>query len=268
MNTYGRSIVDAGFRFIAFDLRASDNTSLSNTRPVTLLLIAEDIHTIIETLNLQDVTLVGHSQGGKDVIAYEQVYGNEYLHSLCLMDTTPCTHQEEGFGYATRFDSYTKEQSDKDIASIRENSLDFFAEITQKGSPDLTLDEAREAAKKRLAHQHLPEAVDLYEFAIPLIGILICLPEPEKQENAKEVQEVKKEKTEKKNYHLPIGQFVMFGLSFCVFNSLILNMSAIVTSNGLGTAAVAGTILSGYTIGGMWRHWICMLCSGTDDACS
>lgn len=28
-------------------------------------------------------------------------------------------------------------------------------------------------------------------------------------------------------------------------------MSAIVTSNGLGTAAVAGTILSGYTIGGM-----------------
>ena len=79
------------------------------------------------------------------------------------MDTTPCTHQEEGFGYATRFDSYTKEQSDKDIASIRENSLDFFAEITQKGSPDLTLDEAREAAKKRLAHQHLPEAVDLYE---------------------------------------------------------------------------------------------------------
>lgn len=163
MNTYRRSIVDASFRFIAFDLRASDNTSLSNTRPVTLLLVAEDIHTIIETLNLQDVTLVGHSQGGKDVIAYEQVYGNEYLHSLCLMDTTPCTHQEEGFGYATRFDSYTKEQSDKDIASIRENSLDFFAEITQKGSPDLTLDEAREAAKKRLAHQHLPEAVDLYE---------------------------------------------------------------------------------------------------------
>lgn len=79
--------------------------------------------------------------------------------------------------------------------------------------------------------------VHLY-LAIPLIGILICLPEPEKQENAKEVQEVKKEKTEKKNYHLPIGQFVMFGLSFCVFNSLILNMSAIVTSNGLGTAAV------------------------------
>lgn len=87
---------------------------------------------------------------------------------------------------------------------------------------------------------HLTWLVHLY-LAIPLIGILICLPEPEKQENAKEVQEVKKEKTD---------------------------MSAIVTSNGLGTAAVAGTILSGYTIGGMWRHWICMLCSGTDDACS
>lgn len=56
---------------------------------------------------------------------------------------------------------------------------------------------------------HLTWLVHLY-LAIPLIGILICL----------------------------LGQFVMFGLSFCVFNSLILNMSAIVTSNGLGTAAV------------------------------
>lgn len=58
---------------------------------------------------------------------------------------------------------------------------------------------------------HLTWLVHLH-LAIPLIGILICLPEPEKQENAKEVQEVKKEKTD---------------------------MSAIVTSNGLGTAAVA-----------------------------
>ena len=58
---------------------------------------------------------------------------------------------------------------------------------------------------------HLTWLVHLY-LAIPLIGILICLPEPEKQENAKEVQEVKKEKTD---------------------------MSAIVTSNGLGTVAVA-----------------------------
>lgn len=162
VSIYGQAVVDAGFRFIAMDLRASKETGVSQTRPVTLLLVAEDIHNIIEHLGLQDVTLVGHSQGGKDIMAYETLYGNEYLHSICLMDTTPCTHQEDGFGYATRFDSYTKEQSDADIASIQEDPMIFFSSLSKAANPAFTDEEARADAEGRLSGQHLPETVDLY----------------------------------------------------------------------------------------------------------
>lgn len=96
---------------------------------------------------------------------------------------------------------------------------------------------------------HLTWLVHLY-FVIPLIGILIFLPEPEKQVAAEPQAAVSTEKP-KKNYKLPIFQFAMFGLSFCVFYPLILNMSAIIIGEDLGNSAVASTVLSVYTIAGM-----------------
>ena len=59
---------------------------------------------------------------------------------------------------------------------------------------------------------HLTWLVHLY-FVIPLIGILIFLPEPEKQVAAEPQAAVSTEKP-KKNNKLPIFQFAMFGLSF------------------------------------------------------
>lgn len=162
VDTYCQSVVDAGFRFIAMDLRASEKTAISNTRPVTLTLVADDVHAIIEHLGLSDVTLVGHSQGGKDIMAYEMKYGNEYLHSICMLDTCPCTHQEDGFGYATRFDTYTLEQCQSDIASFSEDPIIFFTKLYSDGNPDLTVEQARAIAENALSGQHVPETVDLY----------------------------------------------------------------------------------------------------------
>lgn len=97
---------------------------------------------------------------------------------------------------------------------------------------------------------HLTWLVHLY-FAIPLLGILFLLPEPPQQKKPEVVEEVKTGEKKEKNYRLPVFQFVMFGVSFCVFYPLILNMSSIIVGEGIGTAAVAGTVLSAYTIGGM-----------------
>lgn len=162
VNTYCKPVVDAGFRFVAMDLRASEKTAVSNTRPVTLLLVADDIHDMIEQLGLKDVTLVGHSQGGKDIMAYEMKYGNEYLHSICMLDTCPCTHQEDGFGYATRFDTYTLEQCKADIASFSEDPIIFFTKLYHDGNPALTMEQARAIAENALSGQHIPETIDLY----------------------------------------------------------------------------------------------------------
>lgn len=100
------------------------------------------------------------------------------------------------------------------------------------------------------ANVHLTWLVHLY-FVIPLIGILIFLPEPAKQVMAEAPIAAEKKEKPKKNYKLPLLQFAMFGLAFCVFYPLILNMSSIIIGEDLGTSAIAGTVLSVYTIAGM-----------------
>jgi len=83
--------------------------------------------------------------------------------------------------------------------------------------------------------------------AIPLVLIVLFLPEPEKEAPAAAEEKQPKQK-------LPGSVYVIsaaYGLMFAAYYPLLLNMSAIVEGEGLGTAAIAGTILSFYTIGGM-----------------
>ena len=80
---------------------------------------------------------------------------------------------------------------------------------------------------------------------IPLVLIVLFLPEPEKEEAA----EAKGEKQK-----LPVMAYVLsaaYGIMFMAYYPMLLYMSALVEGEGLGTAAIAGTILSFYTIGGM-----------------
>lgn len=83
--------------------------------------------------------------------------------------------------------------------------------------------------------------------AIPLLLVLFFLPEPNTED------EKQPEKTAPKQ-RLPLFVYLMsaaYGLGFAVYYPLLLNMSSIIEQEGLGTAALAGTILSMYTIGGM-----------------
>lgn len=97
---------------------------------------------------------------------------------------------------------------------------------------------------------HLTWLVHLY-LLLPLIGILVFLPEPQKQAMAEAKLSAESGEKPKKNYKLPVFQFAMFGFAFCVFYPLILNMSSIIIGENLGTSAIAGTVLSVYTIAGM-----------------
>jgi MFS family permease len=88
----------------------------------------------------------------------------------------------------------------------------------------------------------------LYLFMIiPFFLMLFFLPEPEKI--VTQTAEAHGKKTK-----LPITVYIVslaYGTLFMMYYPLLLNMSAIVEGEGLGTAALAGTILSMYSIGGM-----------------
>ena len=72
---------EAGLRVISYDRRGFGNSD----KPLTGYgydTLAEDLHGLIEALNLHDVTLVGFSMGGGEVARYIAQYGEDRLHGV------------------------------------------------------------------------------------------------------------------------------------------------------------------------------------------
>ncbi len=78
---------------------------------------------------------------------------------------------------------------------------------------------------------------------IPLILIAMYLPEPKREEHHKSAKA-----------KLPISVYIISLSTILVYtnlNPMLLNMSTILTTENIGNAVVAGTVLSMYTVGGI-----------------
>jgi len=78
----------AGFRVVAYDRRGfgrSDKPSKGYDYDT----LAEDLDGVLTELDLRDVTLVGFSMGGGEVVRYIAKYGEERLHSVVLAAAVP-----------------------------------------------------------------------------------------------------------------------------------------------------------------------------------
>jgi non-heme chloroperoxidase len=77
-----------GFRTIAHDRRGHGRSSQTwNGHDMDTY--ADDLATLIETLDLHDATLVGHSTGGGEVVRYIARHGNQRVASLVLIAAIP-----------------------------------------------------------------------------------------------------------------------------------------------------------------------------------
>lgn len=81
-------LVQQGFRVIAHDRRghgrseqASSNNDMNG--------YADDLAAVIETLDLKNVTLVGHSTGGGEVVRYIARHGTKRVAKVVLMSAVP-----------------------------------------------------------------------------------------------------------------------------------------------------------------------------------
>ena len=75
------ALEQAGYRVITYDRRGfgrSDKPMLGYTYDT----LTEDLHTLLEELDLTDVTLVGFSMGGGEVARYFSLYGSQRLRSV------------------------------------------------------------------------------------------------------------------------------------------------------------------------------------------
>jgi pimeloyl-ACP methyl ester carboxylesterase len=83
------SFPDAGFRAIAFDGRGHGESTVGDTGH-SIENLAEDVRSILETLDLRNVVLVGHSMGGMAVQAFAVHHADvakERVSGLVLMST-------------------------------------------------------------------------------------------------------------------------------------------------------------------------------------
>src|SRR3954462_963811 len=79
---------DAGYRVISYDRRGFGRSD-KPIRGYTYETLTEDLHTLLEQLDVQDATLVGFSMGGGEVARYFSMYGHDRLHSVVFASAVP-----------------------------------------------------------------------------------------------------------------------------------------------------------------------------------
>jgi len=78
----------AGYRVVSYDRRGFGRSD-KPARGYTYDTLTEDLHTLLEELDLTDVTLVGFSMGGGEVARYISTYGPQRLHSVVFASAVP-----------------------------------------------------------------------------------------------------------------------------------------------------------------------------------
>jgi len=82
------ALQDAGYRVITYDRRGFGRSDKPLTG-YTYDTLTEDLHTLLEQLDLNDATLVGFSMGGGEVARYFSSYGAERLRSVVFASAVP-----------------------------------------------------------------------------------------------------------------------------------------------------------------------------------
>ncbi|HSH64752.1 MAG TPA: alpha/beta hydrolase, partial [Bacteroidia bacterium] len=121
---YQLAVLPEKFRCIAYDRRGFGNSD----KPwdgYDYDTLADDLHAIIETLNLSDVTLVGFSMGGGEVVRYMSRYGSGKVSKIVLIGSvTPFLLQMDD-----NKEGIPKEMFNDMITEIKKDRPKFLTEF-------------------------------------------------------------------------------------------------------------------------------------------
>lgn len=157
------ALVNAGFRVIAYDRRGFGN-SFAPWDGYNYDTFASDLNEIITQLELKDVSLVGFSMGGGEVVRYLTNYGSNKIHKVAIVasiipvikqkDDNPDGVPQEAFdeilgelesnrpAFLTGFTKNFYNYSEKD-KSVSEEQLQYDWSIAVHASPNATIGAAK-----------------------------------------------------------------------------------------------------------------------------
>ncbi len=142
----------AGYRVVTYDRRGFGRSD-KPSRGYDYDTLTEDLHTLLETLDLNDVTLIGFSMGGGEVARYFTKYGTERIRSVVFAAAVP--------PYLLKTEDNPEGPLDKDAADSMEQGLkddeaSFYDQFTTdffSVNGELKVTEAQRQDALRLAHQ-------------------------------------------------------------------------------------------------------------------
>lgn len=122
-------LLHAGYRVIAHDRRGHGrSTQPSNGHEMDTY--ADDLATLVNTLDLRDATLVGHASGGGEVTRYVGRHGTERIVKLILISAVPplmlLTQENPGGLSIGIFDAIRQNMAKNRPEFLRELAVSFY----------------------------------------------------------------------------------------------------------------------------------------------
>jgi pimeloyl-ACP methyl ester carboxylesterase len=93
-----------GYRAIAWDARGHSTHPGRFEKAVTVDQMVDDLHAMLESLDLDSVRLVGHSMGAALIWAYLRKYGCRRVRQTVVIDMTPKLGTDETWQFGVYFD--------------------------------------------------------------------------------------------------------------------------------------------------------------------
>lgn len=130
-------LLSKNFQVISYDLRGH-GISDRPEKGLSIKRFATDLEELMEYLNLQEVTLVGHSMGASISFEYVKKFGVQRLKSVSIFDMTPKLINEGDWNLGLYHGKYTREDSLNDLTVINEDLIDFAKSFLKIAVPYLT----------------------------------------------------------------------------------------------------------------------------------
>tara|TARA_R110001632_G_scaffold69972_2_gene163277 strand:- start:4622 stop:5407 length:786 start_codon:yes stop_codon:yes gene_type:complete len=103
--------------------------------------MSQAVHTVIDILQLNDITIIGHSMGGYVGCAFAKAYP-ELVHALCLLNSTPDPDSSDRKTLRKRANKMAQTQYEQLVRMSFVNLFDPDAKLTHASAIDAALYEA------------------------------------------------------------------------------------------------------------------------------
>lgn len=122
------------YKVITYDIRGHGQSDKVDYG-LNMERFALDLKELMEFLELKDIILVGWSMGAYIIFEYINLFGEENISKICLIDKGPRTLNDEAWSLGLYHGKYTIEDLDRDLDLIKNNFIEFGKKFIKTMTP-------------------------------------------------------------------------------------------------------------------------------------